>query len=368
MPQISSTVDHATFSTAPLRAFGESSISTAAMLKETNPTSTSNASATTISETMPTSVRILSRSSSGTASAVALTAPPAIGFGPAPAFSSSRTLRWKRPLLTSSSSTSSPGSTRWPISLRPPNRKNATKHSSRLKTNELANSSIEFSARSSRSTTPLTIEPNTLIGEKPPAVAPLMTNRPISTGLIPYWMAKPSAIGATIATAPGTTAPEAVRTAVIRKKTQGIAIVRPLTALTEAWISQSTVPLFEAMPNSSVTPTRITNRSPGNPAKMSSSDTPSAVPRPNAATTPSTPMLIPIVVAMRNTPTSTRIEINSLDMRTPPLSLRGLRRPDQLHRVPGPPPHPVADLLPARHARRCDERPRRRLPQRREQP
>ena len=103
-----------------------------------------------------------------------------------------------------------------------------------------------------------------------------------------------------------------------RKNTHGIATVRPLTALTAAWISQSTVPLFEAMPNSSVTPTRITNRSPGKPAKMSSSDTPSAVPRPNAATTPSTPMLIPIVVAMRNTTTRTRIEINSLDMQLLP--------------------------------------------------
>ena len=187
-------------------------------------------------------------------------------------------------------------------------------HSRKLKTNELANSSIEFSARSSRSTTPLTIEPKTLIGEKPPAVAPLMTNSPISTGLMPYWTAKPSAIGATIATAPGTTAPDAVRTAVTRKNTQGIATVRPLTAFTAAWISQSTVPLFEAMPNNSVTPTRMTKRSPGKPAKMSSSDTPSAVPRPNAATTPSTPMLIPIVVEIRNTATSTRIEINSLDM------------------------------------------------------
>ena len=62
-----------------------------------------------------------------------------------------------------------------------------------------------------------------LIGEKPPAVAPLMTIRPISTGLIPYWTAKPSAIGATIATAPGTTAPDAVRTAVTRNITHGMA-------------------------------------------------------------------------------------------------------------------------------------------------
>ena len=83
-----------------------------------------------------------------------------------------------------------------------------------MKTNELTNSSVAFSARSLRSTTPLTIEPNTLIGEKPPAVAPLMIIRPISTGLMPYWIAKPRPIGATIATAPGTTAPDAVRIAV----------------------------------------------------------------------------------------------------------------------------------------------------------
>ena len=131
-----------------------------------------------------------------------------------------------------------------------------------------------------------------------------------------------------------------------------MATVRPLTALTAAWISQSTVPLFEAMPNSSVTPTRMMKRSPGKPAKMSSSDTPSAVPRPNAATTPRIPMLIPIVVAIRNTATSTRIEINSFGHATPPLSLCGLGRPHQLDRMPGPLPDPVVDLLAARHTGR----------------
>jgi hypothetical protein len=40
-------------------------------------------------------------------------------------------------------------------------------------------------ARSFCSTTPLTIEPKMLIGEKPPAVAPLTTISPIITGLIP---------------------------------------------------------------------------------------------------------------------------------------------------------------------------------------
>ena len=63
--------------------------------------------------------------------------------------------------------------------------KNTTTLSSELNTKELKNSSVAFSARSLCSTTPLTIEPKIEIGEKPPAVAPLTTIRPISTGLIP---------------------------------------------------------------------------------------------------------------------------------------------------------------------------------------
>ena len=82
--------------------------------------------------------------------------------------------------------------------------------------------------------------------------------------------------------------------------------MRPPTARTAAWISQSTVPLFDAIANRYVTPTRITNRSPGKPAKMSSSETPSAVPTANAATMPSTPMLIPSVVADQEDPRSAR--------------------------------------------------------------
>ena len=39
----------------------------------------------------------------------------------------------------------------------------------------------------------------------------------MSSGLIPYWAAKPSAIGAMIATAPGLTAPTAVSTAAMRE-------------------------------------------------------------------------------------------------------------------------------------------------------
>ena len=52
-----------------------------------------------------------------------------------------------------------------------------------------------------------------------------------------------------IATAPGTTAPEAVSAAVTRKNTHGMAATRPPTAFTAAWMSQSTVPLFVAIAN-----------------------------------------------------------------------------------------------------------------------
>jgi len=63
IPQISSTVGQATLLTAPLVDFGEISDRIAAIVSATNPTSTSNASATTISETMPIRVRVRSRSS-----------------------------------------------------------------------------------------------------------------------------------------------------------------------------------------------------------------------------------------------------------------------------------------------------------------
>ena len=97
--------------------------------------------------------------------------------------------------------------------------------------------------------------------------------------------------------------------------------------------SQSIVPMFSSSPTYITMPqiskhrrprdlvdgtTRITNRSPGKPAKISSSETPIAVPTANAATIPSTPMLIPVVVATRKTAISTIIEISSLDIRRPP--------------------------------------------------
>ena len=71
----------------------------------------------------------------------------------------------------------------------------------------------------------------------------------MSSGLILYWAAKPSAIGAMIATAPGLTAPTEVSTAAIANMIHGIAAIRPRTARTASWTSQSIVPLFWASAN-----------------------------------------------------------------------------------------------------------------------
>ena len=99
------------------------------------------------------------------------------------------------------------------------------------------------------STTPLVIEPKIEMGENPPAVAPLTIIRPISTGLIRYLTANPRPIGATIATAAGTTEPTMVSTDVTRNITHGIIATRPPTPRTAACTSQSTVPLLLAIAN-----------------------------------------------------------------------------------------------------------------------
>ena len=86
-----------------------------------------------------------------------------------------------------------------------------------------------------------------LIGEKPPAWAPWITIRPIISGLMAYFTAKPSAMGAMIATAPGLTAPTEVSAAAMRNMIHGIAATCPRTARTARRTSQSMVPLFWAM-------------------------------------------------------------------------------------------------------------------------
>ncbi len=134
-------------------------------------------------------------------------------------------------------------------------------------------------------------------------------------GLIRYFAAKPIAIGATIATAAGLTAPIAVSTPVIANITHGINAIRPPTRRMAMYTSQSVVPLARAMANRNVTPTSTTNSEPGKPLKMSSVFmSATSVPTPKAAAKASAPMLIDLVVAMTKTTTSTSIEISSGDM------------------------------------------------------
>ena len=88
-----------------------------------------------------------------------------------------------------------------------------------------------------------------LIGEKPPPCAPWMIISPIIKGLMPCLAAKPSAMGARMATAAGLTAPTEVSAAATANMIHGMAAMRPPTARTARPTSQSMVPLFCASAN-----------------------------------------------------------------------------------------------------------------------
>ena len=76
-----------------------------------------------------------------------------------------------------------------------------------------------------------------------------MTIMPISSALILYRAANPSAMGAMIATAAGPSAPTAVSTPVMPNITHGMSATRPRTRRTAPRTIRSTVPLFCAMAN-----------------------------------------------------------------------------------------------------------------------
>src|SRR5918997_4937322 len=142
-----------------------------------------------------------------------------------------------------------------------------------------------------------------------------MTINPMRNALMLYWAAKPSAIGAMMATAAGLAAPIAVKTAATANMIHGIAARCPLTPRTASWTSQSTVPLAWAMANRKVTPTSTTKMLPGNTPKMSSADNPAAkMPTRKAAANASAPMLMGSVVAMTKMTTRTRMEMSSIDI------------------------------------------------------
>jgi hypothetical protein len=207
------------------------------------------------------------------------------------------------------------------MSCRPPNRKNMTTLSRVLNTRLPRKRKSGFPGSPAPSTTSLVIPPKMLIGEKPPAVAPLMIDRPMSTGLMRCSTARLSPTGAMIATAAGTTDPKAVSTAVTANMIHGMSTIRPRTPRTALSTSQSTVPFARAIANRNVTPTSVTNRPPGKPAttpSATSSGGPSSTidPMMNAATSAIAPRLIGSRVAMTNATTRRRIEIRWMDMGT----------------------------------------------------
>ena len=121
-------------------------------------------------------------------------------------------------------------------------------------------------------------------------------------------------MGAMIAIAAGTTEPKPVRIAVTMKNTQGMSATRPPTTFTSACTIQSTVPLSFARAKRYVTPTRMRNRSAGNPDRRVSTSSPSTrVPKRKVAMSASAPMWTDVKVAMTNSATRTSMERTSRD-------------------------------------------------------
>src|SRR3954471_11944644 len=97
------------------------------------------------------------------------------------------------------------------------------------------------------------------------------------------------------------------------------------------------------------------NRSPGKPAKMSSSDTPTVLPTTNAAVMPSNPMLIGRSVPIAKIAASTSIDVTSWFIPSRSL-LDDQCLSDELHRVLRLAIGAMRDLLAARGARGGDQR------------
>lgn len=135
------------------------------------------------------------------------------------------------------------------INSRPPKAKNATREMTSALVKQPRNRNSGLPGSELASTTPLVMAPKMPMGEKLPPVAPMTTSRPISTGWMPNRLAKPSATGATMATAAGVMAPIAVIAAQTANIAHGIRATRPPTARTAACTIQSTVPLFLARAN-----------------------------------------------------------------------------------------------------------------------
>src|SRR6476620_7349671 len=98
------------------------------------------------------------------------------------------------------------------------------------------------------STMSQTRTPETEIGEKAPACAPLIVMMPMTNGLIFVLAANDIAAGEINATAAGLNVPSAVSTEAQKKNTHGTTVTRPRTARIQALTRRSIVPFFLAMP------------------------------------------------------------------------------------------------------------------------
>ena len=191
MPQISSTVGQATLLTAPLLTLGETSEMTTAMQMAVKPTSWLNGGMTAIARTMsPMSVmmrfasRLVTSSSASSSFTIVVCTDlraarrPGSLRGPPSTFAAA--------VVRGPEASSRPWPvSRLPIRSRPPNRKKQMRPRITLKRNDMRNSRTGLPGRSLRSTTWFVIVPKIDSGEKPPAVPPLMTMRPMSSGRMP---------------------------------------------------------------------------------------------------------------------------------------------------------------------------------------
>ncbi len=172
MPQISSTVGQAILAIELLARLGLSSVSTMASPMAVKPMSHSKKSTPTASASMPTTVMRRLRTRTDSVS---------VSVAPEPPSSSATSSAFSREAASDSPSS------RRPIRPRPPKSKNVMAPSTMLNTSEVTNSSSGLPSRppSRSATASLAIVPNTLSGENPPAVAPLITISPIRMRGIP---------------------------------------------------------------------------------------------------------------------------------------------------------------------------------------
>jgi len=207
MPQMSSTVDHAT----PFSACA-------------CPVGTAMANSTiTATDTKP---MFMPRPSEATASRP----------------SASQVKRCSRVAGSDDAAASGTAASRRRATAKPPRTRKASEAISRLKHRLAKNRNAGSIASPARSATPLVIPPYTDDGEKAPACVPWISMMPISKGESANCAARRNATGASIATAAGPGAPTAVSSPASANTSQGITAARAPAARAAASTRRSMAP------------------------------------------------------------------------------------------------------------------------------